>query len=301
MKKLLSIFLLTAILLCGCARNADANLTIPEADTVGGYEMTTDNINCTVIANGEYKYTRFHSNTDGATVEFYACPTQMVITYSRNGATMYYAEAVTDPIPYENPLKWVYDSLRQLDFCLEEQSDTSCVYKAVKTEQIMDAQQIPYTVYTLQTEWTDGNTYVFRYYEYSDGAILISAEAPDEINPLLTENTPWVVDLDKSCIRNTNTGEEVSFATLETSTGEALSPNDGNSQVTEKKTNIYAHVDAKTGKITKLQYDSGAEVNILYTADIQKLTITPDMTPMDSHTLQVAMMLIQTVESLLIA
>jgi hypothetical protein len=262
--------------------------------------MTTDNINCTLIANGEYKYTRFHSNADGATVEFYASPTEMVITYSRNGVTMYYAETVTDPIPYENPLKWVYASLRQLDFCLEEQADISFVYKAVKTEQIMDAQQIPYTVYTLQTEWTDGNTYVFRYYAYSDGAILISAEAPDEINPLLTENTPWTVDLDKSCIRNTKTGLEIPFSLLETATGEALSPNGGNSQVTEKKTSIFAYVDADSGRITGLEFEGGAVVTVLYTADIQKPSMTPDMLPMDHNTLQIAMMLIQTVESLLI-
>ena len=300
MKKLLSI-LLFVILLCGCTCNAAQKLTIPEASTVGGYEMTTDTISCTVIANGEYKYTRFHSNTDDMTVECYATPTETVILCIQNGSTMYYTETVEYPIRYNNPLKAVYDSLRELEFLLEEQTDTSFVYKAVKTEQVVDAQQIPYTVYTLQTQWTDGKTYTFKYYEYSDGAILISAEAPDEINPMLTENTPWVVDLDKSCIRNTNTDKEIAVAVLQISAGEALSPNGSNTQVTEKKTHIYAHVDSKTGKIAKLQYEGGADVNILYTADIQEPVITPDMTPMDSYTLQSAMMLIYTIESLLIA
>lgn len=300
MKKILSMFLLVA-LLSGCTRNAAQKLTVPEADTIGGYEMTTENISCTVIANGEYKYTRFHSNTDSMTVEFYATPTEIVIICTQNGSTMYYTESVPNPVSYDNPLKAVYDSLRELEFLLEEQSDTSCVYKATKTEQIMDAQQIPYTVYTLQTQWTDEKTYTFKYYEYSDGAILISAEAPAEINPMLTENTPWVVDLDNSCIRNTNTDKEIAVAVLQISAGEALSPNGSNTQVTEKKTHIYAYVDAETRKITKLQYEGGADVNILYTADIQEPVITPDMIPMDSHTLQSAMMLIYTIESLLIA
>ena len=234
------------------------------------------------------------------TVEYYASESEILMLYTQNGRTMYYTEAVQEPVQYDNPLSTVYDALRQLDFLLQEQSDERYIYEAIKTEQIVDSQQIPYTVYTIQTQWTDGNTYIFKYYEYSDGAILISAEAPGEINPLLMPSTPWVIDLANSCIRNTQSNQSVAFTVTQTSTGQALSPNGGNTQVTENETHIYAYVDANTKTITKLKYEDGADVSILYTANIQKPILTTDMVPMDSRTLQVAMMLIYTIESLLI-
>lgn len=104
------------------------------------------------------------------------------------------------------------------------QSGHDAYYGLDSADQPSEPQQIPYTVYILKLRWTDGETHLFRYYRYSDGTTLISAGAPREINPLLTENTPWVLELEQGRVRNTLTGQTVYLSVLGTDTGESLSP-----------------------------------------------------------------------------
>lgn len=280
-----------------------ADAAVWEIDpSCGGYAIETEALSCKVVVDGEYKYSQFRSVSDGRTVELYSSPTELLLIHSVDGETQYYRETYAGNAQgYANPLTAVFEALRHLDFQLNEQTDEHLIYEAVETELIVEEQQIPYTLYELEMVWTDGKTYVYRFYDFSDGAVLISAEAPNEINPLITADTPWAVDVSALCVRNTRTGDAIPITVNSTTTGQALSPDGGDVTTVEWQRSIYAYISTDTGKLERLQYQDGADVTILYEAKIQKPEITPDMTEMDSDTLQLAMMLAYAIESLLAA
>jgi hypothetical protein len=289
--------------------NANKNTVfqIPEAGATGGYEINSDAFYCIVAVDNDYKYSKFKSKNNNHTVEYYASPTEMVIIDIGEEGTKYY-HAMFDDIDqiYTNPLKAVYDDLKGLEFNqVENEGNTGQnVFQAIKTTQVVDQQQIDYTEYQIEMTWTDDEVYNFSYYEYADGSILISAEAPDEINPLINKDTVWVVDMENKYVRNNETKEEVTFTVTNISTGKALSPNGTETTVKDVQSYVYVYVNKDNGLIEKMQYSDneaadGMTVDILNSVEITKPDVTDDMVEMNEDELYVAMMLIGMLESLI--
>lgn len=305
--------IIVLVMITGCSTVTDDqqtkeiadSLTIPEVDNIGGYEIKTDAIHYTIVVNGQYKYVNYETYTNSQKIEFYASPTEMVILNTVNGVTQYYTKTYEDSKQtYTNPVQHVFDDLQELKFNYTESVNNDgmdyLVYEAVQTVQSIQQEQIQYDLYSIDMEWIDGKRYSFRYYSYSDGSTLISAEAPDEINPLLTEDTKWVVDLDSQYLYHTVTKEKVSFAIKDKSTGKGVSPIGSNSTVIESQYSIYAYVNQATGWIEKLSYaQSESDVSILYAAEIVKPVITDEMTELDDQTVEMIKMLINMLESII--
>lgn len=299
MKKLLSICLTMTIVLClaACSKTPQ-QLTIPDPGTSGGYEIQTDTIYCKTVIDGGCKYTRCELLNSDQIIEFYATATELTILHHLDGTTTYYTESYPTAQIYPHPLESTFDELRELEFRYLR-SDADCsVYEAVQTVQTVEEVQIDYTLYNIEMDWTDGEHYVFRYYVYADGTTLISAEAPDEINPLITADTAWKIDLDKQCLTNADTSKQVAFSVESTQTGKALSPNGSSTSISETQTHIYIYANSINNEIVKIQYEDGSDITVLNTANIEKIEITSNMTEMDSEALQTVMMLIYALESL---
>ncbi len=90
---------------------------------------------------------------------------------------------------------------------------------------------VKYLMHTIRMHWIDGKEYTFNYFEYDYGAALVSMEAPKEINPIITKDTPWVVDIENCVMRNAKTKETVAFVVKNTVQKEGISPN-GNETAT---------------------------------------------------------------------
>lgn len=284
---------------------SEGNFVIPENGSIGGYELESDNMYCMAVTDGLCEYVKYESKSGNHVIEYYASQTETIIIDHMESETTYYRETFDkEKEVYPNPLQNAYDELRELEFeqMPEYESEEWNVFQATQISQVMNQEQIDYTKYQIEMTWTDGKIYNYSYYQYADGATLISAEAPDEINDLLTPDTKWVIDIGRLCIENKETNQEVSIQIVGTTTGQALSPNGGTS-TTEETTYIRVYADKENGKIMRLQYskkDSATEtsINVLQEAEISKPEITGDMTEMDNETLQMAFMLIGVMQSL---
>ena len=303
------ICLLGCLILSNCTSipsiPSDMSLSIPYAGDSGGFEIIPDTIRCSTAVNNGKKYACFESFANNETIELYADKTEVILTRRIGNTTQFYKETFSDNgQPYVNPLQRVYDELRQLNFQYirtdTQKRTTYYVYEATQTIQTVQQEQIDYQAYSIELDWLDGNHYSFKYYNYSDGALLISAEAPDEINPLLQEDTKWVVDLENECIYNRETSQKIPFIVSEIVAGKGLSPNDSNATVTEEPSIIWVSVNAKTKQLEKLQYvrdEAGREITILQSPSIASPKLTENMTEMDEETFQMATMLLSLVES----
>jgi hypothetical protein len=320
-KKILIVSMIAVMfMMVGCSNNSEQSnasgnnnankntaFQIPEAGATGGYEINSDAFYCIVAVDNDYKYSKFKSKSNNHTVEYYASPTEMVIIDIGEEGTKYY-HAMFDDIDqiYTNPLKAVYDDLKGLEFNQVENEENAGqnVFQAIKTTQVVDQQQIDYTEYQIEMTWTDDEVYNFSYYEYVDGSILISAEAPDEINPLINKDTVWAVDMENKCVSNNETKKEVAFTVTGISTGKALSPNGTETTVKDVQSYVYVYVNKDNGLIEKMQYSDneaadGMTVDILNSVEITKPEVTDDMVEMNEDELYVAMMLIGMLESLI--
>jgi hypothetical protein len=278
-------------------------LSIGNADEVGGYEIHTDSMKCIVMTDMEYKYSFFESYTGNHKIEFYAGPTEMIIIDTVNDVSRYYRETYEDVDQiYTNPLKRVYEDLQKLEFVYLETKDDHNIYEAETTVQVENQEQIKYNVYTVQMSWLDGNAYVFKYYEYADGEVLISAEAPDEINPYLNKNTEWVVNLDDLCVSNESTQQKISIDILNVETGKAVSPNSDATTVTEHKYVVQAYLNTTSNEIDSLCYitDSMAtNVTLLTNPTITKPIVSDDMEQINVDELSGILMLVYMLESII--
>jgi hypothetical protein len=231
----------------------------------------------------------------------------MILIDSSESGNKYFYETFEDVNQkYTNPMMRTLVNLKAMNFKRSGQVEIDgMMYNEYSATQIVyeyDQEQIKYNVYTIEMNWIDGKLYRYKYYDYSDGSTLISAEAPSEINPLINENTTWVVDLDGLVVHNTADGVKVPINVVMISTGEALSPDGGETTVIEREKTTFIYVNPDNGNIELIKYagkEDSTNVNVLYTADFDKPVVTDDMTVMDNDTLQVAMMLMYTIESLL--
>lgn len=272
-------------------------LVFPEVPAAGGYEMKTETMQFSVVVSDGCRYTCIQFLADGGRVECYESPTEVIILNHIGKTAGYYREEIKNPA-FQNPLAEVFSSLGELDFSYDKNETLDGVeykvFKAVRVTESLKQQQIDYDNYLIAMDWIDEAYYEFEYLVYSDGATLISAEAPSEINPLIVKDTPWIVDLEAKAVKNLRTGETVAFSIQGITQGKALSPN-GSSETEQVQEEIFAYADAQTGALKKYRYNQGAVFSILYSAQITRPEITADMTELTEEELQYIMMLLSVV------
>lgn len=268
--------------------------------------MNTDVVRFVNVTDGTSKYLKYESKSENRTVEYYSDQTEMVYIAISDSGTVYYTERLNDTdLTYSNPLEILYDNLNQFTFepILSEGSDN--IYKTIKTEQIVDQEQIHYTKYEIKMTWLDDKVYEYSYYEYVDGSTLISAEAPTEINDRLNKNTKWAIDIDNQFVVNTDTKEIYEFEITNTSSGKAVSPDGNFTTTTEKETSICIYMDSENERIEKIIYAGednidNMEISIIEEPNINKPVITSDMTKMNNEEQWMCTMLFNMLEEMVI-
>lgn len=317
MKKILAVlFLVLLVLSCAACTAQD---THPEGDVIApgtstehpinfdangtfGYEIITDTMCSSVVANGEYKYSYFESYENGHAIKFYASPTEMVIVETGLDEERYYKESYDDIDQlYTNPIERVFAELSELDFKLIEDGGETRTFEATKTVFIKNNPKIKYNMYLIQMDWIDGESYVYKYYEYADGSTLISAEAPDEINPMIDANTTWKIDISVPSVFNADTNEVVELNVLNISTGEAISPNGGEETTTEHTYTIRLHIN-HNGDINNIEYISNGQstkINVIRDMTMAPPEINNEMTEIPHDELQGMLMMIYMLESII--
>lgn len=272
----------------------------------GGYAFDTDSLSCKLVVDGEEQYSRFASATNDHIIEFYISPTEMIVINTLEGVTTYYCETYDDSeCSFTNPMVRIFEEMKLLEF--ESSGEITLdgtayqEYCAAETVQKQTTPKVEYTLYTIQTKWIDDEMYLFQYCVYADGATLFIGDAPDEIDPLVTADTTWIMDLDSMQIFDCASDTGIPIHIVETSSGEGVSPWSEEKITVEIQHFTYIYVDPQTQRIEKFQMvkDSpGAIVSVLYSSEIEKPVITNEMTVMDDDTLETAIWLISMLDEL---
>ena len=307
-RSFVALFTIFSIFLIGCSGpSADTAEIIWEvAPFRGGYQMETVSMSFTNVVDGGYKYTRFVSMKDQKIAEVYIAPTETVVLSTQNGVTYFFREAhAATNQSFTNPASSILEAFQKLSFTKKGTTEINGVtlaeFVAVQTGSKVDMPQVDYTAYQLELTWLDQKTYCFRYYVYADGAILISSEAPDTINPQLNPNTTWMIDLDNQSVRNAADGTQVPVTILGSLTGQAASPESETISVDFEYT-TYLYTDPDTGRIEKFQsvQDSpGALVTVLHDPQIVRPALTNELVPMDSEKLNQVLTMITLMEQII--
>lgn len=301
------LFTFICIFLVGCsASSADTTEIVWDvAPFWGGYQMETESMSFTNVVDGGYKYARFVSMKDQKIMEVYMAPAETIVLSTQNGVTRFFRETTATNQLFTNPLVSILEAFQKLPFSKKGTTEIDGVhlaeFVAAQTGSKLDIPQVDYTVYELELTWLDQKAYCFRYYVYVDGAILISSEAPDIINPQLNPNTTWTIDLDNQNIRNAADGAQVPFTILGSSTGQAVSP-EGETVSMDFEYKTYLYTDPNTGRIEKFQSvqdSSGALVTVLHDPQIVRPAITNEMLPMDLEMLNQVLTLITLMEQII--
>ncbi len=269
----------------------------------GGYSFADENISVMAVVDGGQKYVCYRSGEQ--TVEFYMSASEILLLCTRDGITAAYQESHTGgESTFANPIAQALANFQSLNFAFtgigelegREYAEFCAVESGYRNEPVAS----DYRLFELGIVWLDGASYRFRYYVYDDGYTLISAEAPSEINPLLTPDTPWIIDLDTLTLRNTGDGTQVPVEVLDESTGTGTSLS-GETIEIYYETQTCLYTDPQTGCIRKFRTgpdSSGALVTVVYDPQIEKPQITKDMIPMTGDTLRELMFLVSMLEGL---
>lgn len=309
MKKYLSLGLAFCLIiaLCGCGNDVTDPTTtktfsLNELSPSGGYSLSTEAMTCQVLVTEQSEYI-LYSNSE-RTMICYVDQDELLLLDDSEGLTTYYTENTTEQtMDFTHPLENLWEELKELDFTYQSSENGKDIYSAVTINQVTDQEQIPYIMYVIDMTWTDGENYTFSYYVYDDGATLISAEAPDEINPLLNSETKWKIDLDTMSIINTETQQNIPFSISSTTTGEAISPDGSNTVISEQTIETILYYDPTVSKVTAIQYVNdgvdGSQIEVLYEAAFEKPEITAQMEEMDTTSAQYLIMLASLLDNLL--
>ena len=170
-----------------------------ELGSKGGYVLTTSGSVFTLKVDSDYKYSYYESVDGTRTIEFYAGPTEMIVIDTLNGECKYYAETFEDIDQiYDNPIGHIYTAVQGYEF--EQVLGNEKLFVAHETREVEQQELVEYTCYDISMTWTDNKEYVYQYFEFVDGQTLVSAYAPDEINPYFTENCKWKFDVENSLL-----------------------------------------------------------------------------------------------------
>lgn len=304
------VILLLILLMCGCGSKAssernptmDAPTTsIQDTTEKGGYVLTVNQTAFTVLAEDAYKQIRYVSADGSNTVDFYASPTEMTVVDTTNGVKRYYTEKLdaTNQI-YENPITHICGSFAELEF--DPSADNENLLVATQTYQVETTQAVAYRCYDISMTWTDNKEYKYQYFEFADGNVMVSAYAPDEINPYFTEDCKWKFDIENLILYHEETGQTVDIVVQGMTEGESSAMVDEEDRTyTTQTATVYIELDETENPIS-LRYENQGTIfsyQFLYDFTIEPPVYENDWSVMSSEEAQKVLMLISMLENLI--
>ena len=304
------VILLLILLMCGCGSKAssernptmDAPTTsIQDTTEKGGYVLTVNQTAFTVLVEDTYKQIRYVSADGSNTVDFYASPTEMIMVDTTNGVKRYYTEKLdaTNQI-YENPITHICGSFAELEF--DPSADNENLLVATQTYQVETTQAVAYRCYDISMTWTDNKEYKYQYFEFADGNVMVSAYAPDEINPYFTEDCKWKFDIENLILYHQETKQTVAIVVQGMTEGESSAMVDEEDRTyTTQTATVYIELDETENPIS-LRYENQGTIfsyQFLYDFTIEPPVYENDWSVMSSEEAQKVLMLISMLENLI--
>lgn len=304
------VILLLILLMCGCGSKAssernptmDAPTTsIQDTTEKGGYVLTVNQTAFTVLVEDTYKQIHYVSADGSNTVDFYASPTEMTVVDTTNGVKRYYTEKLdaTNQI-YENPITHICGSFAELEF--DPSADNENLLVATQTYQVETTQAVAYRCYDISMTWTDNKEYKYQYFEFADGNVMVSAYAPDEINPYFTEDCKWKFDIENLILYHQETKQTVAIVVQGMTEGESSAMVDEEDRTyTTQTATVYIELDETENPIS-LRYENQGTIfsyQFLYDFTIEPPVYENDWSVMSSEEAQKVLMLISMLENLI--
>lgn len=304
------VILLLILLMCGCGSKAssernptmDAPTTsIQDTTEKGGYVLTVNQTAFTVLVEDTYKQIRYVSADGSNTIDFYASPTEMTVVDTTNGVKRYYTEKLdaTNQI-YENPITHICGSFAELEF--DPSADNENLLVATQTYQVETTQAVAYRCYDISMTWTDNKEYKYQYFEFADGNVMVSAYAPDEINPYFTEDCKWKFDIENLILYHQETKQTVAIVVQGMTEGESSAMVDEEDRTyTTQTATVYIELDETENPIS-LRYENQGTIfsyQFLYDFTIEPPVYEKDWSVMRSEEAQKVLMLISMLENLI--
>lgn len=304
------VILLLILLMCGCGSKTssepnpttDAPTTsIQDTTEKGGYVLTVNQTAFTVLVEDTYKQIRYVSADGSNTVDFYASPTEMTVVDTTNGVKRYYTEKLdaTNQI-YENPITHICSSFAELEF--KPSADNENLLVATQVYQVDTTQAVAYRCYDISMAWTDNKEYQFQYFEFADGNVMVSAYAPDEINPYFTEDCKWTFDIENLILYHEETNQTVAIVVQGMTEGESSAMVDEEDRTyTTQTATVYIELDETETPISLRYENQGTTFSyqFLYDFTIEPPVYENDWTVMSSEEAQKVLMLITMLENLI--
>ena len=304
------VILLLILLMCGCGSKAssernptmDAPTTsIQDTTEKGGYVLTVNQTAFTVLVEDTYKQIRYVSADGSNTIDFYASPTEMTVVDTTNGVKRYYTEKLdaTNQI-YENPITHICGIFAELEF--KPTADNENLLVATQTYQVETTQAVAYRCYDISMTWTDNKEYKYQYFEFADGNVMVSAYAPDEINPYFTEDCKWKFDIENLILYHQETKQTVAIVVQGMTEGESSAMVDEEDRTyTTQTATVYIELDETENPIS-LRYENQGTIfsyQFLYDFTIEPPVYENDWSVMSSEEAQKVLMLISMLENLI--
>lgn len=174
------------------------------------------------------------------------------------------------------------------------------VFRATIRSETEVTKPIPYTMYRLALNWKDGKYYEYQYFLYENGSVIVSASAPDEINPFFTKDTKWVHDLERQALRNLETDELVTVEIKDMKTDKGAPPEGGEIEtvVSETTVEVTLNRDGSAGTVRYLLGSGEIKLEILNDCKPSKPAIPADAREMTAEEAVDALMWIAAAETL---
>ena len=297
--------LLLGLVLCGCGKASADPTTETTAPTApaekGGYVLTVNQATVTVLAEDAYKQIRYVSADGSNTIDFYASPGEMILVDTTNGVKRYYTEKLDDASQiYENPIAHICGKFAGLEFKASVENKNLLV--ATQTYQVDTTQAVAYICYDIRMTWTDGKEYQYQYFTFEDGNVMVSAYAPDEINPYFTEDCKWKFDIENLTLYHEETSQTVAIEVLGMTEGKSSAMVDEENRTYETKTaTVYLEQD-EAEKPVSLRYENQGTTfsyQFLYDFTIEPPVVETAWITMSSDEAQQVLILISMLENLI--
>lgn len=284
MKKTISLLLclLMLLLLGGCGKSYD--FSAHDLPKYGGYICTTSALTCKVITTELGEYIEFDNGLRQMTC--YISADEMTIINTSDGMTSYLQDMTQSAYSQTHPLADKWSELSKMDFRYQRTEGDIEIYSTSVSDDYETQEELEYTEYQISMTWEE-DFYLFGYYVFENGDIVISNAAPAAINPYYTDDTPWDISIEENELRNSETGEIIPLHVLGSQSGQGVAPNSPVVSGT-REARISISLNTTTNRVETIRYScdvdetQNAVIQLLYDVGFTKPAVTADMTQMSS-------------------